>query len=114
TGHQRAAEAIMKAATQMNPQVECTGLDAGNQTYPLLGKVFNRMYLQLIQYAPAVWDYLYDNPDVEEVTREMRELLTIFSSFRTRKILRQHHPEAVICTQAVPAIAMAAHKRNGH
>lgn len=113
TGHQRAAEAIIKAAAQMNPQVECIGLDAGNQTYPLLGNVFNRMYLQLIQRAPAIWDYLYDNPDIEEVTREMRHLLILFSSFRVKKILRQYHPEAVVCTQAMPAIALSALRRQG-
>jgi processive 1,2-diacylglycerol beta-glucosyltransferase len=113
TGHQRAAEAIMKAAGQMNPQIECVGLDAGNQAYPLLGSVFNKMYLQLIQRTPAIWDYLYDNPDVEEVTREMRQIFTLFSSLRLKKILKQHHPEAVICTQAMPAIAMSALKRRG-
>lgn len=114
TGHQRAAEAIMKAAAQMNPRFDCVSLEAANQTYPLLGTVFNRMYLQLIQRAPAIWDYLYDNPDIEEVTREMRELVTLFSAFRVRKILKQHHPEAVVCTQAVPAIAMSALKRQGY
>ena len=29
-------------------------------------------------------------------------------------MLRQYHPEAVICTQAMPAIAMAEHKKRGH
>ncbi len=114
TGHQKAAEAIMKASMHMNPQVDCIGIDAGNQAYPILGSMVNRMYLQLIQRAPFVWDYLYDNPDVEQVTREMRQLFTVFSSFRTKKLLRDHRPDAVICTQAMPAIAMAAHKRKGH
>ncbi len=113
TGHQRAAEAIMKASVQMNPRVDCVGLDAGNQAYPLIGNMFNRMYLQLIQRTPAIWDYLYDNPDVEEVTREMRQIFTLFSSMRLKKILKVHHPEAVICTQAMPAIAMATLKRRG-
>ena len=37
---------------------------AGNQAFPLLGKVVNRMYLQMLKSAPFIWEYLYDNPNV--------------------------------------------------
>src|SRR5579864_6658492 len=100
TGHQKAAEAIMEAVSYMDPAAECTGLDAVGQAYPIIGSVFNRMYLQMLKRAPGIWDYLYDNPDVEEVTRDAREVLTFLSSFRTKQILKRHHPSAVVCTQA--------------
>lgn len=114
TGHQKAAEAIMEAASHMDPRVACVGIEAANHAYPVLGNVFNRMYLQMIKRAPMIWDYLYDNPDIEEFTREARGFLTLLSSVRTRGILKKHHPQAVVCTQAVPAVAFAAEKRNGH
>jgi len=114
TGHQKAAEAVMEAIHHMDPHCQCTSIDAVSHAYPFIGNVFNRMYFQILKRMPYVWDYLYDNPDVEEVTREARELLTILSSFRTKKILKKFNPAAVICTQAVPAIALAAERRRGH
>ena len=114
TGHQKAAEAIMTAATHMDPRAECTGIDTADHAVPFISKVFNRMYLQMIKTAPFIWEYLYDNPDVESVTREARQLLTLLTSFRIKKILKKFRPSAVICTQAAPAISLAAEKRRGH
>src|SRR4051812_12538835 len=99
TGHQKAAEAIMEASSYMDPRIECVGLDAGHQTYPLITPVVNRMYLQMLKRAPFIWEYLYDNPNVEEATRDARDLLTFVSSFRIRRILKQHRPLAIVCTQ---------------
>lgn len=103
----------MEAASHMDPRMECIGIDGISQAYPVLGSVFNKMYLQMLKRAPIIWDYLYDNPDIEEATREVRELLTSLSSFRIKRILKRYHPMGVVCTQAVPAIAMAAEKRRG-
>jgi hypothetical protein len=64
TGHQKAAEAIMEASGQMDPRVECVGIDTASQAYPVLGNVFNKMYIQMLKQAPGIWDYLYDRPRV--------------------------------------------------
>src|SRR5262245_12395974 len=114
TGHQKAAEAIMAAASHMDPRVECVGVDAGRHAYPWIGTVINRMYLQMLKRAPFIWEYLYDNPDVEEATRDARGLLTFLSGFRMKRLVRRYRPMAVVCTQAAPAIALAAEKRRGH
>lgn len=113
TGHQKAADAIMKAINYMDPRMECVGLDGVSQAYPVLGNMVNQMYLQLLKTAPGIWDYLYDNPDVEEVTRDVRGFLSLISSFRMGRIIKKYQPAAVICTQAVPAIALAALKKGG-
>lgn len=113
TGHQKAAEAIMEAASHMDPRVDCVGVDAVNHAYPIIGTVVNRVYLQMLKRAPFIWEYLYDNPDIEEATRDARGLLTLISSFRLKQMLRKFHPSAIVCTQAVPATALAATKRRG-
>ncbi|MCG3205953.1 MAG: Processive diacylglycerol beta-glucosyltransferase [Elusimicrobia bacterium] len=113
TGHQKAAESIIEAASHLDPRTQCVSLDAGYQTFPLLGSVVNRMYLQMLKSAPFIWEYLYDNPDVEEVTRDMRELLRLAGSLKIKRLLKKYKPAAVVCTQAMPAIAMAAEKRKG-
>jgi len=114
TGHQKAAEAIIASASHMDPRVESVGVDAGRNTYPWIGSVINRMYLQMLKRAPFIWEYLYDNPDVEEATRDARGLLTFLTSFRMKRLIRRYRPVAVVCTQAAPATAVAAEKRRGH
>lgn len=113
TGHQKATEAIIKAASHMDPRIHCVGIDLGHQTYPLIGSVMNKVYLQMLKSAPFIWEYLYDNPDVEEATRDARELLRLAGSLKTKRMLKLHRPAAVVCTQATPAIAMAAERRSG-
>ena len=114
TGHQKAAEAVMEAASHMDPRASCVGLDAANHSYPFLSTMFNRVYIQMLKRAPFIWQFLYDNPDIEEATREVRDLLTFLTSFRTKRLLNRFHPAAVICTQAAPAVALAAERRRGH
>ena len=113
TGHQKAAEAIMEASSHMDPRVECVTLDVGHQTFPFLGSMVNRMYLQMLKTAPFIWEYLYDNPNVEQATRDARELLRIAGSLKIKRMLKKYRPSGVVCTQAMPAIAMAAEKRAG-
>src|SRR5207244_2807618 len=110
TGHQKAAEAIMDAASHMDPRVACVTLDAGHQAFPLIVPMVNRVYLQMIKSAPFIWEYLYDNPGVEEATRDARELLRLASSLKLKRMLKKYSPSAVVCTQAMPAIVMAAEK----
>jgi processive 1,2-diacylglycerol beta-glucosyltransferase len=113
TGHQKAAEAIMEAVSHMDPRVDCTSVDAVNHAYPVIGTVVNRVYLQMLKRAPFIWEYLYDNPEVEQATRAPRGLLTLISSFRLKKMLRKFKPSVLVCTQAAPATAMAATRRSG-
>lgn len=103
----------MDAASQMDPRIELVTIDAGHQTFPFLGKVVNKMYLQMLKSAPFIWEFLYDNPDVEEATQGARELLRLAGSLKLKKMLKKYRPAAVVCTQAMPAIAMAAEKRSG-
>lgn len=114
TGHQKAADAIIKALGYMDPMTTSIGVDAGSQAFPVLGGVLNRVYLRMLKSAPGIWDYLYDNPDIEELTRDAREFLTLISSFRTRGILKKFQPSTVVCTQAVPATALAAERKKGN
>lgn len=113
TGHQKAAEAVMEAIRQMDPNIAVEQADLANQAFPLLGRFFNHMYLQFIQRAPFLWDFLYDNPDIDSLTREMRSLLLEISSSRTRKILKAVKPSCIVCTQAVAATILAQEKKKG-
>lgn len=113
TGHQKAAEAVIEAAARMDPRVECIGIDAVHHAYPVIGSVVNKVYLQMLKSAPFIWEYLYDNPDVEKSTRASRGLLAMVSSYKLKELLKKYRPSVLVCTQAAPAIAMTTIKRKG-
>ncbi len=114
SGHQRAADATREALSLIAPQWQTAGVDAFTYAYPIAGKLIARTYLEVLRRTPILWDYLYDNPDVEAATREFRELLNVISSPKMKTLLEQYDPQALVCTQAVPCSVFAAEKRRGH
>jgi processive 1,2-diacylglycerol beta-glucosyltransferase len=113
TGHQHAAEAIIEAASHMDPSKNFVSVDTGSHAFPLLGNMVNGLYMQMLKRAPFIWEYLYDNPDVEEATRDARDLVMLLGARKIKAMLKKHKPVAVVCTQAAPAMAMAVEKRSG-
>ncbi|HOW28283.1 MAG TPA: glycosyltransferase [Elusimicrobiota bacterium] len=113
SGHQRAAEAVMMALHQLNPHIIGHGVDSFTYAYPVLGPLLARLYLEMLQRTPQIWDYLYDNTTIAESTKEIRELLNIFNNRKLFRLFKQFHPRAMVCTQAFPASIVAALKRKG-
>lgn len=113
SGHQRAADAVREALSLLTPSWETAGVDAFSYAYPRAGKIIARTYLEILRHTPILWDYMYDNPDVVLATREVRDLLNLVSLPKMRRLLKQHNPRALVCTQAVPCSVFAAEKRRG-
>jgi len=72
SGHQRAANAVEEALSLLAPTWETSGVDAFSFAYPTIGKLIARTYLEILRHTPVLWDFVYDNPDVETATREIR------------------------------------------
>ncbi|MGQ0645316.1 MAG: MGDG synthase family glycosyltransferase [Elusimicrobiota bacterium] len=113
SGHQRAAEAVISALRRVNPRVEAHQVDTFAHTYPVVGPLVSRMYLEVLEHTPLLWSYLYDNPAVEQATREIRGLLNVFKAGKVEKLIKQLHPSCLVCTQAVPAALLASLKKRG-
>lgn len=113
SGHQRAAEAVMSVLRHRHPGVVCEGINSISYANPVFGKFISRLYLQVLKFAPQVWDVLYDNPIVEKATRDLRDLLHIFNTGRIVDVLRQHRPRCIVCTQAIPVGLLSALKARG-
>ncbi len=113
SGHQRAADAVRESLSMLAPSWETEGVDAVSFAYPTIGKLISRTYLEILRHTPMLWDFVYDNPDVETATREIRDLLNLISLPKMRSLLRRHDPQALVCTQAVPCSVFAAEKRRG-
>ncbi|MBI3291888.1 MAG: glycosyltransferase [Elusimicrobia bacterium] len=113
SGHQRAADAIREALADCAPSIATHGVDSFTYAYPLIGRLVARAYIEILKHTPQIWEYLYDNPDVEAATRELRDLLNIMNSPKVERLLQQWKPSVLVCTQAVPASVIAAQKRRG-
>jgi processive 1,2-diacylglycerol beta-glucosyltransferase len=113
SGHQRAAEAVMLALRRMNPRVHAEGINSISYANPVLGRIISRLYLNILKHAPQFWEAIYDNPVIEEATRDVRELFSLFNARKTARVVKKHRPQVIVCTQAVPLNLLAALKARG-
>jgi processive 1,2-diacylglycerol beta-glucosyltransferase len=113
SGHQHASDAIREALSILEPNWETFGIDSFTYAYPKIGKLIARAYLEVLRRTPTLWNYVYDNPDVETATREIREVLNLLSASKMQTLIEKHSPEAIVCTQAAPCSVFAAEKRRG-
>src|SRR4051812_23053688 len=113
SGHQHAADAVREALALLEPTWETIGVDSFSYAYPKIGKLIARAYMEVLRRTPALWNYVYDNPDVETATREIREVLNLISAPKMKTLVERNDPAAIVCTQAVPCSVFAAEKRRG-
>lgn len=113
SGHQKAAEAIKKSLYHISDNIKTSEIDFFTHSYPNLGPFFSKMYLEIMRSIPQTWDYLYDNQGVASITKEIRRLFNFLNIPKLYKILKNFNPDAIVCTQAVPAGFIAAEKEKG-
>jgi processive 1,2-diacylglycerol beta-glucosyltransferase len=68
-------------------------------------------YPKVIKKIPLIWGAVYDNQDFADATRDLRRFLNRFYFGRMGSILKEHNPDAIICTQAAPCQVVAAYKK---
>lgn len=110
SGHYQAARALEQAIRSVNPAAETLTIDAFQYLNPVLARIVDRMYLSVIQNAPEIWDYLYDNPKVVHRSDSFRKLLHRYDSPRLHGLLEDFRPDVIACTQAFPCGLVADFK----
>ncbi len=113
SGHRACADAIRKSLNRLYPGFETAGLDTVSTLYPTLGALIEKTYLEILKYTPQIWNFLYDNHDIEEITREFRQLFSFFNTPKVKGMLEDHEPSVIVCTHAVPCGIVAEQKRRG-
>ncbi|MBI3012212.1 MAG: glycosyltransferase [Elusimicrobia bacterium] len=114
SGHKICAGAVRKVFDSCYPStLHTVELDTITYLYPILGSLVAKTYLEILRYTPQLWDFLYDNPEVEELTREIRQLFNIFNAQKLKFLIEQYQPTAFVCTHAVPCGVIAEYKRRG-
>lgn len=112
SGHHRASLAIENALKGISVQVETLNINAFKYTNPILEKLINKTYMEVIKNRPEVWEYLYDNPKVLKNVQGMRDIIHKFNSKKLKVLLEEFRPTAVVCTQAFPCGMIADYKKN--
>lgn len=102
SGHHRATVAIENALRIVRPDVETMNINGFAYVYPVLEKIANAVYMNIIKRRPKIWEYLYDNPRVIQRTGTIKRVLNNSRHARLAKLFKKFNPEAVVCSQAFP------------
>ena len=111
SGHHRAAKAVEAALTILSPETKVMNINCLNYTNPVMGKVINTTYNNVIKLKPEVWEYLYDNPKVMNRMRKIRKFIHKFNSKKLKKLIDDVRPDLVACSQAFPCGMVADFKK---
>ena len=112
SGHFHAASAIEKGLLEVVGDVDIEKINALGYTNPILEKIINKAYLEVIRKKPEVWGHIYDNPNVIKKTKKAREALHKFNMSKVKKLLDVRSPDVIFCTQAFPCGMVADYKRS--
>jgi processive 1,2-diacylglycerol beta-glucosyltransferase len=75
-----------------------------------MGRMIINGYTSVIKKIPQIWRAVYDNHDFAYATRDIRKFFDRLYFAKMEKILKEHKPDAIICTQAAPCHVAAAYK----
>jgi processive 1,2-diacylglycerol beta-glucosyltransferase len=105
-GHVRAAQALCAAAERDFPELRLTHIDLMDIVPGGFRKVYADSYIKLVEKAPLVWAYLYQQTDKRPKKSPLDKLRRAVQKLNTRHLkdeLRAHAPDAIICTHFLPA-----------
>jgi len=111
SGHKKATFAIESALREFNPGCEIMNINAFNYTTPIIEKIVDSLYMSILKRAPAIWDYLYDNPKVVKNLQKFKTLVHNHNTPKLKRLYDEFRPDVVICTQAYPCGMISDLKR---
>lgn len=104
-GHVRAAEAIEKAFKQAKDAAnrEVLHVDVLNYTNKLFRHLYSKAYIDLVNKMPEVPGWFYDKLDKPWKNERRRLALDKLNTRPFVKLLREYHPDLIVCTHFLPA-----------
>lgn len=104
-GHVRAAEAVEKAFQQAKgaESREVQHVDVLNYTNKLFRHLYSKAYIDLVNKMPEVPGWFYDKLDKPWKNERRRLALDKLNTRPFVKLLREYHPDLIVCTHFLPA-----------
>lgn len=102
-GHIRAAEAVERAIVEMQVARSVRHVDTLDYTNKLFRRLYSKAYIDLVNNAPEVLGWLYDQLDKPWKNERRRLALDKLNTRPFVKLLKEYQPEIVVCTHFLPA-----------
>jgi processive 1,2-diacylglycerol beta-glucosyltransferase len=102
-GHVRAAEAIEKAIRDTGAAREVRHIDTLQYTNKVFRNLYSRAYVDMVNNAPDVFGWLYDQLDRPWKNEGRRLALDKLNTRKFVKLLQSYQPDMTICTHFLPA-----------
>ncbi len=106
-GHVRAAQAIEKAFAEIGAtsgeRREVQHLDILNYTNKVFRHLYSKAYIDLVNKMPEVPGWFYDKLDKPWKNERRRLALDKLNTRPLVKLLREYHPDLIVCTHFLPA-----------
>jgi processive 1,2-diacylglycerol beta-glucosyltransferase len=106
-GHLRAAQALEKAFIQLGQetghQPEIMNVDTLDYTNKLFRHLYSKAYIDLVNKLPEVPGWMYDKLDKPWKNERRRLALDKLNTRPFVKLLREYHPDLIVCTHFLPA-----------
>jgi processive 1,2-diacylglycerol beta-glucosyltransferase len=102
-GHIRAAQAVERAIIEMKVARSVRHVDTLDYTNKLFRRLYSKAYIDLVNNAPEVLGWLYDQLDKPWKNERRRLALDKLNTRPFVKLLKEYQPEIVVCTHFLPA-----------
>lgn len=102
-GHVRAAQAVENALLEMQVARAVRHVDTLDYTNKLFRRLYSNAYIDLVNNAPEVLGWLYDQLDKPWKNERRRLALDKLNTRPFVKLLKDYQPEIVVCTHFLPA-----------
>ena len=106
-GHVRAAQALEKAFNELSQPTEVKNLDVLNYTNKVFRHFYSKAYIDLVNKMPEVPGWMYDKLDKPWQNERRRLALDKLNTRPLVKLLREYHPDLIVCTHFLPAEIVA-------
>ncbi len=114
-GHIRAAEALHSAAQLSGLPIKTEHYDVLDFTSKLFKRFYSESYIQMVNRAPELWGYLYQQSERKPYDR--KGLIRFFDKLNYKRYLqtlRELRPDAIICTHFLPYISVSSELRKNN
>jgi len=111
TGHMKAAKAIMQALQKIAPTSSVRFENCFDWVYPLYGEVYTRVYDFAQKKALGLIKFFYGGFGVESGSSELMYKYHRALAHRFQELLREYHPDYVLCTHFSPGYFSALYKK---
>jgi processive 1,2-diacylglycerol beta-glucosyltransferase len=113
-GHVRAAQALERAFQLTGAAREVRHVDTLDYTNALFRRLYSKAYLDLVNNAPDLLGWLYDQLDTPWQNERRRLALDRLNTRPFVKMVREYQPDMIVCTHFLPAEIVSWLKAKGN